>query len=232
MYLQWRQGTWRLISLPAALTVIFVLQTKGGGHNARHEKFVLEFILPFPRSSRNQADCTFLPSCYITVFGSLPVLTGLIMFSIFILPWQPFFGGSASINQISGKIKSGEEVLASLNGHWVMCDNHSCWQSECGWLWGAWEDGQPLAGPHGGRGLRGPCPASSCCPQGVQASRAFQATTLKVIHTPVVPSTHSARSTCTPRAWAKAGTGELCFCQSRYLYLGSQVYDKHWWKET
>ncbi|XP_075568487.1 oxysterol-binding protein-related protein 5 isoform X2 [Pelecanus crispus] len=31
---------------------------------------------------------------------------------------KPFFGGSASINQISGKIKSGEEVLASLNGHW------------------------------------------------------------------------------------------------------------------
>ncbi|XP_068254369.1 oxysterol-binding protein-related protein 5 isoform X1 [Nyctibius grandis] len=31
---------------------------------------------------------------------------------------KPFFGGSASINQISGKIKSGEEVLASLDGHW------------------------------------------------------------------------------------------------------------------
>ncbi|XP_073203396.1 oxysterol-binding protein-related protein 5 isoform X2 [Lepidochelys kempii] len=31
---------------------------------------------------------------------------------------KPFFGGSTSINQISGKIKSGEEVLASLDGHW------------------------------------------------------------------------------------------------------------------
>uniref|UniRef100_A0A8D0GAH4 Oxysterol-binding protein n=1 Tax=Sphenodon punctatus TaxID=8508 RepID=A0A8D0GAH4_SPHPU len=31
---------------------------------------------------------------------------------------KPFFGGSTSINQISGKIKLGEEVLASLDGHW------------------------------------------------------------------------------------------------------------------
>ncbi|XP_057581658.1 oxysterol-binding protein-related protein 5 isoform X3 [Hippopotamus amphibius kiboko] len=31
---------------------------------------------------------------------------------------KPFFGGSASINQISGKITSGEEVLARLTGHW------------------------------------------------------------------------------------------------------------------
>uniref|UniRef100_A0A8C5JF81 Oxysterol-binding protein n=2 Tax=Junco hyemalis TaxID=40217 RepID=A0A8C5JF81_JUNHY len=31
---------------------------------------------------------------------------------------KPFFGGSTSINQISGKIKCGEEVLASLTGHW------------------------------------------------------------------------------------------------------------------
>lgn len=31
---------------------------------------------------------------------------------------KPFFGGSASINQISGKIKCGEELLASLTGHW------------------------------------------------------------------------------------------------------------------
>nr|XP_033784537.1 oxysterol-binding protein-related protein 5 [Geotrypetes seraphini]XP_033784538.1 oxysterol-binding protein-related protein 5 [Geotrypetes seraphini] len=31
---------------------------------------------------------------------------------------KPFFGGSASINQISGKIKSGDEVLASLDGYW------------------------------------------------------------------------------------------------------------------
>lgn len=32
---------------------------------------------------------------------------------------QPFFGGGASINQISGRIASGEEVLAHLSGHWV-----------------------------------------------------------------------------------------------------------------
>uniref|UniRef100_A0A2K6KNN1 Oxysterol-binding protein n=1 Tax=Rhinopithecus bieti TaxID=61621 RepID=A0A2K6KNN1_RHIBE len=31
---------------------------------------------------------------------------------------KPLFGGSTSINQISGKITSGEEVLASLSGHW------------------------------------------------------------------------------------------------------------------
>ncbi|XP_037694732.1 oxysterol-binding protein-related protein 5 isoform X2 [Choloepus didactylus] len=31
---------------------------------------------------------------------------------------KPFFAGSMSINQISGKIASGEEVLASLVGHW------------------------------------------------------------------------------------------------------------------
>lgn len=32
---------------------------------------------------------------------------------------QPFFGGSASINQISGRITSGDEVLAHLSGRWV-----------------------------------------------------------------------------------------------------------------
>ncbi|XP_021120103.1 oxysterol-binding protein-related protein 5 isoform X2 [Heterocephalus glaber] len=31
---------------------------------------------------------------------------------------KPFFGGSTHINQISGKIMSGEEVLARLTGHW------------------------------------------------------------------------------------------------------------------
>ncbi|KAM8814042.1 oxysterol-binding protein-related protein 5 isoform 2-T3 [Rhynchonycteris naso] len=31
---------------------------------------------------------------------------------------KPFFGGSTTINQISGKITSGEEVLAHLSGHW------------------------------------------------------------------------------------------------------------------
>ncbi|KAM5317304.1 oxysterol-binding protein-related protein 5 [Glossophaga mutica] len=31
---------------------------------------------------------------------------------------KPFFGGSTSINQIAGRITSGEEVLAELSGHW------------------------------------------------------------------------------------------------------------------
>ncbi|KAK2496662.1 hypothetical protein MC885_006548 [Smutsia gigantea] len=31
---------------------------------------------------------------------------------------KPFFGGSMNINQVSGKIRSGEEVLARLTGHW------------------------------------------------------------------------------------------------------------------
>uniref|UniRef100_G5E7C5 Oxysterol-binding protein n=1 Tax=Loxodonta africana TaxID=9785 RepID=G5E7C5_LOXAF len=31
---------------------------------------------------------------------------------------KPFFGGSTSINQISGRITAGEEVLARLSGHW------------------------------------------------------------------------------------------------------------------
>lgn len=31
---------------------------------------------------------------------------------------KPFFGGSTAINQIAGKITSGEEVLANLHGHW------------------------------------------------------------------------------------------------------------------
>ncbi|XP_051820790.1 oxysterol-binding protein-related protein 5 isoform X1 [Antechinus flavipes] len=31
---------------------------------------------------------------------------------------KPFFGGNSGLNQISGKIKSGEDVLASLDGHW------------------------------------------------------------------------------------------------------------------
>ncbi|XP_048216979.1 oxysterol-binding protein-related protein 5 isoform X2 [Perognathus longimembris pacificus] len=31
---------------------------------------------------------------------------------------KPFFGGSGSINQVSGTVTSGEEVLARLSGHW------------------------------------------------------------------------------------------------------------------
>lgn len=33
--------------------------------------------------------------------------------------FQPFLGSSDSVNQISGKIKLGKEVLATLEGHWV-----------------------------------------------------------------------------------------------------------------
>lgn len=36
---------------------------------------------------------------------------------LFIL--QPFLGNNDSVNQISGKIKLGKEVLAILEGHWV-----------------------------------------------------------------------------------------------------------------
>lgn len=82
----------------------------------------------FPQKQWKSSSCTFLPSCCISVFGSLPVLTRLTTFAVSLLPWQPFFGGSASINQISGKIKCGEEVLATLTGHWVTFDNRSCWQ--------------------------------------------------------------------------------------------------------
>ncbi|KAM4617470.1 oxysterol-binding protein-related protein 5 isoform 2-T2 [Discoglossus pictus] len=31
---------------------------------------------------------------------------------------KPFFGGNETLNQISGKIKAAEEVLANLDGHW------------------------------------------------------------------------------------------------------------------
>lgn len=32
---------------------------------------------------------------------------------------QPFLGGSCSVNQISGKISVGDELLATVDGHWV-----------------------------------------------------------------------------------------------------------------
>ncbi len=32
---------------------------------------------------------------------------------------QPFLGGSCSVNQINGKIFVGEELLATVEGHWV-----------------------------------------------------------------------------------------------------------------
>ncbi|CAF95054.1 unnamed protein product [Tetraodon nigroviridis] len=36
---------------------------------------------------------------------------------------KPFLGSSDSVNQISGKIKLGKEVLATLEGHWVSSPN-------------------------------------------------------------------------------------------------------------
>ena len=35
---------------------------------------------------------------------------------------QPFLGGASSTNQISGKIHMGEELLATVDGHWVRHD--------------------------------------------------------------------------------------------------------------
>lgn len=32
---------------------------------------------------------------------------------------KPFLGSSDYVNQISGKLKLGKEVLATLEGHWV-----------------------------------------------------------------------------------------------------------------
>lgn len=37
----------------------------------------------------------------------------------FIFVLQPFLGNNDSVNQISGRIKLGKEVLAVLEGHWV-----------------------------------------------------------------------------------------------------------------
>lgn len=37
----------------------------------------------------------------------------------FLFVLQPFLGNNDSVNQISGKIKLGKEVLAILDGHWV-----------------------------------------------------------------------------------------------------------------
>lgn len=33
--------------------------------------------------------------------------------------YQPFLGSSCNVNQISGKIRMGEDVLATVDGHWV-----------------------------------------------------------------------------------------------------------------
>lgn len=40
----------------------------------------------------------------------------------FLFVLQPFLGNNDSVNQISGKIKLGKEVLAILEGHWVSSD--------------------------------------------------------------------------------------------------------------
>lgn len=42
-----------------------------------------------------------------------------IILKAFLLTLQPFLGNNDSVNQISGKIKLGKEVLAILEGHWV-----------------------------------------------------------------------------------------------------------------
>ena len=39
---------------------------------------------------------------------------------------QPFLGGSGSVNQISGKILVGEELQATIDGHWVITFSDQC----------------------------------------------------------------------------------------------------------
>lgn len=59
------------------------------------------------------------PSCCIHCSSGCP--PSLPLFSVFLLLFvpQPFLGSSDCVNQISGKIKLGKEVLATLEGHWV-----------------------------------------------------------------------------------------------------------------
>lgn len=33
---------------------------------------------------------------------------------------QPFLGSSCNVNQVSGKIRMGEDMLATVEGHWVL----------------------------------------------------------------------------------------------------------------
>lgn len=56
--------------------------------------------------------------CSLGVPGSMEQLPALTATLLGVSP-QPFFGGTMNINQVSGKIASGEEVLARLTGHWV-----------------------------------------------------------------------------------------------------------------
>lgn len=60
----------------------------------------------------------FNPFHFLTLSVSLPLL--------YLTPHlQPFLGSSDSVNQVSGKIKLGKEVLATLEGHWVRFCLHS-----------------------------------------------------------------------------------------------------------
>lgn len=156
----------------------------------------------FPQKYWKSSSCTFLPSCCVSVFGSLPVLTRLTTFAVSLLPWQPFFGGSTSINQISGKIKCGEEVLATLTGHWVTFDNRSCCQVTSPWLQGLREGWQPLAGSlH----WRGHCPVLplAASPRACSHHSLGHTSqgTLEVIYTSVVPSICSVRNAALPEPW-------------------------------
>lgn len=53
---------------------------------------------------------SFLPSCLCFPLPAPPFSPPFL---------QPFLGSSDSVNQVSGKIKLGKEVLATLEGHWV-----------------------------------------------------------------------------------------------------------------
>lgn len=61
----------------------------------------------------------FLPFSFLTL-SSLPASASLSLLLLSLPPLlQPFLGSSDSVNQVSGKIKLGKEVLATLEGHWV-----------------------------------------------------------------------------------------------------------------
>lgn len=45
---------------------------------------------------------------------------------VFLSPSQPFLGSSCNVNQISGKIRMGEDVLATVDGHWVRISFEIC----------------------------------------------------------------------------------------------------------
>lgn len=67
------------------------------------------------------------PYSFLTLYSPSappPSLSLLLLFLPF-FPLQPFLGSSDSVNQVSGKIKLGKEVLATLEGHWVRDDLHT-----------------------------------------------------------------------------------------------------------